>query len=93
MAFGIADEQALGDLVTTGTSRHSHHHELGRRLARGEVRIGEPGSIYGEADPHARGAGDGGLLDESGPPLFAWIHAVVRQPGNVARRFEQPLDP
>jgi glycerol-3-phosphate dehydrogenase (NAD(P)+) len=33
----------LGDLITTATSPGSHHHELGRRLARGET-----GGINGE---------------------------------------------
>ncbi len=27
----------LGDLITTATSKGSHHHELGRRLARGDT--------------------------------------------------------
>jgi glycerol-3-phosphate dehydrogenase (NAD(P)+) len=33
-ALGLA---GLGDLITTATSRGSRHHELGRRLARGET--------------------------------------------------------
>lgn len=39
-SLGLA---GLGDLVTTATSRGSHHHELGRRLARGER-----GTLVGE---------------------------------------------
>lgn len=87
-AAGLA---GLGDLVTTGTSRHSHHHELGRRLARGETRIGEPGGIEGEAIRTLAALERNGLLDESGLPLFAWVHGVVRRPGDVARRFEELL--
>jgi glycerol-3-phosphate dehydrogenase (NAD(P)+) len=87
-AAGLA---GLGDLVTTATSRHSHHHELGRRLARGEMRIGVPGGIEGEAIRTLAALAGNALLDESGLPLFAWIHGVVRQPGDVARRFEALL--
>jgi len=87
-AAGLA---GLGDLVTTGTSEHSHHHELGRRLARGETRIGEPGGIEGEAIRTLAALERHALLDESGLPLFAWIHGVVRRPGDVARRFAQLL--
>ena len=32
-AYGLA---GLADLITTGTSRDSHHHELGRKVARGD---------------------------------------------------------
>jgi glycerol-3-phosphate dehydrogenase (NAD(P)+) len=35
-AQGLA---GLGDLITTATSQGSHHHELGRRLARGESSV------------------------------------------------------
>ncbi|GMW05323.1 MAG: hypothetical protein AMXMBFR8_01200 [Nevskiales bacterium] len=35
-AYGLA---GLGDLVATATSEHSHHHQLGRRLARGETGV------------------------------------------------------
>jgi len=88
-AAGLA---GLGDLVTTGTSGHSHHHELGRRLARGETRIGAPGGIEGEAIRTLAALERNALLDESGLPLFAWIHGVVRQPGDIARRFAQLLN-
>lgn len=87
-AHGLA---GLGDLVTTGTSAHSHHHELGRRLARGETRIGEPGGIQGEAIRTLAALERTGLLDESGLPLFAWIHGVVRRPGEVRQRLEALL--
>lgn len=83
-AAGLA---GLGDLVTTGTSAHSHHHGLGRRLARGETRIGVPGGLEGEAIRTLAALEDNALLDESGLPLFAWIRGVVRRPGDVARRF------
>ncbi len=88
-ACGLA---GLGDLITTATSAHSHHHELGRRLARGETRIGEPGGIEGEAIRTLAMVAQGGLLDESGLPLFRWVHGIVRAPGDVRRRFEELLN-
>ncbi len=88
-AYGLA---GLGDLVTTATSEHSHHHELGRRFARGETRVGEPGGIEGEAIRTLAAADRHRLLDASDLPLFRWIHAIVREPGNVERRFEEFLN-
>ncbi len=43
-AYGLSGLGGLGDLVTTGTSKGSHHYELGRKLARGDR-----SSIGGEA--------------------------------------------
>jgi len=87
-ACGLA---GLGDLITTATSEHSHHHELGRRLALGETRIGEPGGIEGEAIRTLAALEREGVLDESRYPLFRWIHDIVRRPGDVARRFDELL--
>lgn len=87
-ARGLA---GLGDLITTATSEHSHHHELGRRLARGETRIGVPGGIEGEAIRTLARMDQGQLIDAGDLPLFRWIHGVVRQPGDVGRRFEALL--
>jgi glycerol-3-phosphate dehydrogenase (NAD(P)+) len=88
-AYGLA---GLGDLITTATSEHSHHHELGRRLARGGTRAGEAGGIEGEAIRTLGIVARGGLLDESAFPLFRWVHGVVRDPEDVRRRFEGFLD-
>lgn len=87
-ACGLA---GLGDLITTATSEHSHHHELGRRLARGETRIGESGGIEGEAIRTLAALERQRLVDESRYPLFRWIHDTVRRPGDVPRRFQELL--
>lgn len=87
-AAGLA---GLGDLITTATSAHSHHRELGRRLAMGEARVGVPGGLGGEAIRTLAIATRGGLPESAGLPLFGWIRAVVEQPGDVRRRFGELL--
>jgi glycerol-3-phosphate dehydrogenase (NAD(P)+) len=87
-ALGLA---GLGDLMTTATSEHSHHHELGRRLARGETRIGVPGGIEGEAIRTLTRVEQGQLFDAGEFPLFRWILGLVKQPGDVGARFETLL--
>jgi glycerol-3-phosphate dehydrogenase (NAD(P)+) len=84
-ALGLA---GLGDLIATATSEHSHHHELGRRLARGETRIAGPGGLEGEAIRTLAVVERGLLLDESSFPLFRWVHDIVRRPQDVGRRLE-----
>lgn len=82
-AYGLA---GLGDLITTATSEHSHHHGLGRRLARGETR-----GIEGEAIRTLAAMERDGLPDASGFPLFHWIHALVEDPADAAGRFDALL--
>lgn len=72
----------LGDLITTATSESSHHHELGRRLARGETH-----DISGEG-PHTLAMIERHrLLDMPDYPLLHFIHLIVRDPSHVRERF------
>ena len=64
-AYGWA---GLGDLVTTATSADSHHHEVGRRLARGDV-----ADIAGEGVHTIACAQSLALFDARPFPLFAYI--------------------
>lgn len=82
-AYGLA---GLGDLVTTATSEHSHHHALGRRLARSEAR-----GIEGEAIRTLAAMERDALPDAAGFPLFHWIHALVRDPADAAGRLDALL--
>lgn len=72
----------LGDLITTATSAGSHHHALGRLLARQER-----GTLTGEAihtlavlRAHAR-------FDGARFPLFRLIEDCVREPQDVRARL------
>lgn len=71
----------LGDLITTATSAGSHHHELGRKLARG---VG--GSISGEGIHTLEMVEKFHLFDTSPYPLYGLIHDVVKYPVNVAQQ-------
>jgi glycerol-3-phosphate dehydrogenase (NAD(P)+) len=76
----------LGDLITTATSPGSHHHELGRKLARGET-----WNISGEGI-HTLGMVEKYRLFDATPyPLYKFIHDVVKQPANVAEKFRDYL--
>jgi len=59
----------LGDLITTATSKGSHHHELGIRLARGETK-----DISGEGIHTLSMVGKYELFDISSYPLFDLTH-------------------
>ena len=76
----------LGDLITTATSPGSHHHELGRKLARGET-----GDISGEGIHTLDMVDKFHLFDISHYPLYGLIHDVVQQPINVAQKFRDYL--
>jgi len=77
----------LGDLITTATSPGSHHHELGRRLVRGETRdiSGEGIHTLGMAEKYH-------LFDTAPHPLYGLIHDVVKEPANVAQKFRDYID-
>jgi glycerol-3-phosphate dehydrogenase (NAD(P)+) len=72
----------LGDLVTTATSEASHHHELGRMLAR-EKRKG----IEGEGIHTLEMVNRHRLFDRTCYPLFQLIHEIVNQPQHVHERI------
>ena len=77
----------LGDLITTATSPGSHHHELGRKLARGET-----GEISGEGIHTLAMVEKFHLFDISPYPLYGLIHAVVQEPVGVAQKFRDYLN-
>lgn len=68
----------LGDLVTTATSEDSHHHELGRLLARGERE-----GIAGEGIHTLAMVAKHQIFREADYPMFRLIHDIVRNPHDV----------
>ena len=82
-AYSLA---GLGDLITTATSRNSHHHALGLKLAAGDrtdVR-GEGVHTLAMVRKHA-------LLELAPYPLFALADAIVCGGMEPARAFERHL--
>ena len=72
----------LGDLITTATSKGSHHHELGIRLARGETK-----DISGEGIHTLEMVEKYGLFDIASYPLFSLIRDVVHKPADTEKKF------
>ena len=77
----------LGDLVTTATSAGSHHHELGRRLARGETE-----NINGEGIHTLAMVRKYRLFDSAPYRLYGLIDEVVQDPLDVAQRFRDYIE-
>ena len=69
----------LGDLITTATSTGSHHHELGRRLVRGE------NNLKGEGIHTLAMIEKFQLFNTDHFPLLRLIAACVHAPGTTAR--------
>lgn len=82
--FGLA---GLGDLMTTATSEDSHHHELGRMLARGETE-----DIRGEGVNTLQMVKQHELLNVDAYPLFRLIDAMVADPPETRQRMQAYLD-
>ena len=76
----------LGDLITTATSEDSHHHELGRLLAREETE-----GIQGEGIHTLEMVIKYRLFNTEDYPLFQLIHEIVKNPRNVADRIREHL--
>lgn len=76
----------LGDLITTATSEDSHHHELGRMLARGDVR-----AIKGEGIHTLDMVEQHRLFNTADYPLFQLIHDIVRQRQDVPEKINDYL--
>jgi glycerol-3-phosphate dehydrogenase (NAD(P)+) len=76
----------LGDLITTATSKGSHHHGLGIRLARGETE-----NITGEGIHTMAMVKKYGLFDTSAYPLFGLVQAVVQNPSSTREKFSAYL--
>jgi glycerol-3-phosphate dehydrogenase (NAD(P)+) len=76
----------LGDLITTATSEDSHHHELGRRLAREEIK-----DIKGEGIHTLEMVKQHKLFNTTDYPLFQLIDNIVSQPKNVEKKINDYL--
>lgn len=76
----------LGDLITTATSESSHHHELGRKLARGETQ-----GIAGEGIHTLEMVKKYHLLTSADYPLFDLIQNIVARPQNIQSTFDAYL--
>ena len=72
----------LGDLITTATSESSHHHELGRMLARSEIE-----SIKGEGIHTLKMVSQHNLFDITHCSLFRLIRDIVEQPYDVKQKI------
>ncbi len=73
----------LGDLITTATSEDSHHHELGRKLARGETQ-----NIGGEGIHTLEMVNQHQLFNIENYPLFHLIHAIVGDSRDVGKKID-----
>lgn len=77
----------LGDLITTATCEDSHHHELGKMLAREETQ-----NIKGEGVHTLEMVTKYQLFDTQDYPLFLLIQGIVKNPQNVADRIREHLE-
>ena len=68
----VYDLAGLGDLIATATSENSHHHALGRKLARGDR-----SDIKGEGVHTLQMVEKHALFPWSEYPLFSLLHEVV----------------
>ena len=73
----------LGDLITTATSEDSHHHELGRMLAREETQ-----NIKGEGIHTLEMVNQHRLFKTKDYPLFQFINDIVRSPHDVHKKVD-----
>ena len=78
-AYALA---GLGDLITTATSGDSHHHELGRRLARGET-----DDISGEGVHTLKMVEQFKLLPVQDYPLFRLVTELLQAPATIGERL------
>ena len=76
----------LGDLITTATSETSHHHTLGRLLAKEET-----DDIRGEGIHTLAMVTQHNLFDTANYPLFQLIKTIVDQPHEVEKRISEYL--
>jgi len=76
----------LGDLITTATSEDSHHHELGRMLAREETK-----GIKGEGIHTLEMVKKHNLFNTKEYPLFNLIDDIVNHPHDVHKKIIEHL--
>jgi glycerol-3-phosphate dehydrogenase (NAD(P)+) len=81
--YGLA---GLADLITTATSEDSHHHTLGRQLARGETE-----NISGEGVHTLAMVEQYKLFKYNNYPLFTLMAQLIKQPQNIEQAFEHYL--
>lgn len=79
LATGLA---GLGDLITTATSAGSHHHELGRMLARGQT-----SSIEGEGIHTLKMINQYSLLPLARYPLIRLIDHIIKHPADCKQHI------
>jgi glycerol-3-phosphate dehydrogenase (NAD(P)+) len=77
----------LGDLITTATSAGSHHHELGRRLARGEAV-----ALEGEGVHTLRTIYRHRPFDPASYPLLRLAHDILAQASRARELMAAHLD-
>ena len=77
----------LGDLITTPTSAGSHHHELGRKLARGQL-----DAIQGEGVHTLEMVRTQKLFDYRAYPVFHLIDRLLTEPEQAKALMENFLD-
>lgn len=73
----------LGDLITTATSKDSHHHQLGRMLAREKTQ-----NIKGEGIHTLEMVSQHRLFETEDYPLFQLIHDIVRNPRDANKKID-----
>ena len=77
------DMAGIGDLITTATSEASHHHELGRKLARGEFK-----EIRGEGIHTLEMVRTHQMFDIKKYPLFQLIDSIVNRHENARQAID-----
>jgi glycerol-3-phosphate dehydrogenase (NAD(P)+) len=77
----------LGDLLTTATSKDSHHHELGRKLASGQF-----SEISGEGIHTLRMVEKYHLFDIESYSLFMLVRDIVSNPDTLKKRLNTYLN-
>ena len=81
-AATVTQLAGLGDLITTATSDSSHHHELGRKLARGVYPERPAEGVHTLAMVEQFD-----LLDTEQYPLFSLVQRLLREPSQVEQHF------
>ncbi|HLQ27350.1 MAG TPA: NAD(P)-binding domain-containing protein [Acidiferrobacterales bacterium] len=77
----------LGDLLTTATSADSHHHELGRRIARGAE-----GELQGEGIHTLHMVEKFSLFPAIQYPLYHFMQSSLRDPVSLREKLLAYLD-
>ena len=77
----------LADLITTATSEDSHHHTVGRMMARGETE-----GIEGEGIHTLEMVKKFNLLDTGKYPLFKLIDEIVLDPKDIDTKIQNYIN-